>query len=316
MRTPTRPPMRALVAALMLGSIASADDILVGGQLGVIQELDVHTGSFNWRGVCGGPIDSMAIHGDTLYLGDSLGVLYTFDLTTDTLDRSVALTVDAAAMGWDGYNLRIADSSGDVVAIDPFTFGVTGTVTASTDITALSVIDGSLFVGGMTTQAFRTPVFGGPFELVAVCGGQINAMAFTDVYMLLADVNGRVYRYDRETFAYRGDLFVPDTDATAMVVFEDKILVGGSNGRVHRLDPETGVIHDTFQASIDITAMHVIPGAECRVDVTGEGLVDIYDILVFLDMFESGDAEADWNSDTVHDIYDILDYLGAFSSGC
>ncbi|MCA9298025.1 MAG: right-handed parallel beta-helix repeat-containing protein [Phycisphaerales bacterium] len=54
----------------------------------------------------------------------------------------------------------------------------------------------------------------------------------------------------------------------------------------------------------------------CAPDLTGDGVLDIFDIVAFLGRFESGDPAADWNGDTIHDIFDVLAYLDAFTSGC
>ncbi|MCA9300277.1 MAG: hypothetical protein KDA28_14495, partial [Phycisphaerales bacterium] len=46
------------------------------------------------------------------------------------------------------------------------------------------------------------------------------------------------------------------------------------------------------------------------------GTLDIFDLLEYLNRFDSGDAAADLNGDTVLDIFDVLVYLELFDAGC
>ncbi|MCA9298482.1 MAG: hypothetical protein KDA28_05415, partial [Phycisphaerales bacterium] len=54
----------------------------------------------------------------------------------------------------------------------------------------------------------------------------------------------------------------------------------------------------------------------CAPDVNGDTILDVFDVLEFLQMFENHDPGADWNDDGIFDIFDITSYLGAFSQGC
>ncbi|MCA9299325.1 MAG: hypothetical protein KDA28_09675, partial [Phycisphaerales bacterium] len=54
----------------------------------------------------------------------------------------------------------------------------------------------------------------------------------------------------------------------------------------------------------------------CVVDLNGDTVLDIFDILEYLSRFSNGDPTADWNGDGVIDIFDVLAYLGDFSAGC
>ncbi|MCA9298827.1 MAG: VCBS repeat-containing protein, partial [Phycisphaerales bacterium] len=54
----------------------------------------------------------------------------------------------------------------------------------------------------------------------------------------------------------------------------------------------------------------------CAVDLNGDTLVDIFDILAFVGIFQAGGPQADWNGDTIVDIFDVLAYLADFEDGC
>ncbi|MCA9298184.1 MAG: hypothetical protein KDA28_03910, partial [Phycisphaerales bacterium] len=66
----------------------------------------------------------------------------------------------------------------------------------------------------------------------------------------------------------------------------------------------------------DIGADERRPEAACAVDLNGDGLVDVFDILEFLEAFEKQNPAADWNGDTVLDIFDVTAFLGDFTVGC
>ncbi len=54
----------------------------------------------------------------------------------------------------------------------------------------------------------------------------------------------------------------------------------------------------------------------CAADFNGDGVVDFFDYLDFVDAFSANDPSADFNGDTVIDFFDYLDFVDAFSTGC
>lgn len=54
---------------------------------------------------------------------------------------------------------------------------------------------------------------------------------------------------------------------------------------------------------------------ECG-DCTADGVLDFFDVQLFLNYFAAHDPEADMNSDGVWDFFDVQVYLGFFSIGC
>ena len=51
-------------------------------------------------------------------------------------------------------------------------------------------------------------------------------------------------------------------------------------------------------------------------DFNGDGSVDFFDYLDFVDAFSSGLPAADFNADGAIDFFDYLDFVDVFSSGC
>lgn len=54
----------------------------------------------------------------------------------------------------------------------------------------------------------------------------------------------------------------------------------------------------------------------CPADLNGDGALDVFDVFVFLDLFNAGNASADLVPDGVLDVFDVFAYLDAFGSGC
>ncbi|MCA9298906.1 MAG: metallophosphoesterase family protein, partial [Phycisphaerales bacterium] len=69
---------------------------------------------------------------------------------------------------------------------------------------------------------------------------------------------------------------------------------------------DQGDVHDQF----------VIEKSPCPPDVVPDGVLDIFDLLGFLQWFSTLDSRADWNGDTAHDIFDAVAFLGDFDAGC
>ena len=54
----------------------------------------------------------------------------------------------------------------------------------------------------------------------------------------------------------------------------------------------------------------------CVVDFNGDGILDFFDYLDFVDAFAAGLPAADFNGDAVVDLFDYLDFVDAYSAGC
>lgn len=51
-------------------------------------------------------------------------------------------------------------------------------------------------------------------------------------------------------------------------------------------------------------------------DVTGDGLLDLSDVNLFINAFLTGGSQADLNNDGVFDLFDINQFVSAFLMGC
>ncbi len=66
------------------------------------------------------------------------------------------------------------------------------------------------------------------------------------------------------------------------------------------------------------TATIVASGSapSCPADLTGDGVLDFFDVSAFLGAYSSMDPTADFDGNGVFDFFDVSAFLGAFSAGC
>ncbi len=59
-----------------------------------------------------------------------------------------------------------------------------------------------------------------------------------------------------------------------------------------------------------------VTSSGCAADFNGDGVVDFFDYLDFVDAFSANAPSADFNNDGVIDFFDYLDFVDAFAGGC
>ncbi len=84
------------------------------------------------------------------------------------------------------------------------------------------------------------------------------------------------------------------------------------SGLVHGL--KAGVVAWLGLASFAPASAHA--GAACPAEFTGDCVLDISDVLVFVVEFDAGKPGADLHADGVYDFLDVLAFLIAFGEGC
>ncbi len=67
---------------------------------------------------------------------------------------------------------------------------------------------------------------------------------------------------------------------------------------------------------VPVTDINTIICLKCPADFNGDGVVDFFDYLDYVDAFSLGLLSADFNGDGVIDFFDYLDFVDAFSLGC
>jgi hypothetical protein len=68
--------------------------------------------------------------------------------------------------------------------------------------------------------------------------------------------------------------------------------------------------------SADADGNSVPDECPCFPDFTGDGTLDLFDFLEYVNRFNAGDMTADCTGDQVLDLFDFLCYVNLFNNGC
>ena len=112
--------------------------------------------------------------------------------------------------------------------------------------------------------------------------------------MVQLRARGEVFA-DAEVSATADPIIVIDPDAT----YEE-------NG-------QTYFYADEFEIEYSDTILQWTP---CPADLTGDGVLDFFDVSAFLGAYNTGDYIADYTGDGEFDFFDVSAFLGNYSAGC
>jgi hypothetical protein len=90
----------------------------------------------------------------------------------------------------------------------------------------------------------------------------------------------------------------------------------GEAGREIQIDPDNNIVRVIEPFGDGLFVLHGSGPPLCPPDLNGDGVLDFFDVMLFLQLFSAGDSQADWNNDGVFDFFDVLGFLDAFSAGC
>jgi len=79
-------------------------------------------------------------------------------------------------------------------------------------------------------------------------------------------------------------------------------------------DPEEFYLFAFFDVSVD--NFSITRDAGCDADLTGDGVLDFFDVSAFISAFSAQDPVADLNADRVWDFFDVSAYIDAYNAGC
>lgn len=252
--------MRTLLLPLALigaAATAGAQVLYVGGPDGVIRRGHPVFGDFQFAGVCGGPIDSMALDGEDLFIGDTNGNIYHYDASQNFVTYAFTLDTDATGLAVLGGAIFVSDSDGTVIQADKVTGQIIGTTTAPAPVHALHMIGTTLYAGSPFGVAFRRDVLGGPdWEFFGTCGGPVESLASDPEALILGTSDGSIYRIDFATQSVTATYGIGvNNDNTAMVYHQGDILVTASDGTLRRADAVSGRQSQEHTSVFDLQAM-------------------------------------------------------------
>ena len=78
----------------------------------------------------------------------------------------------------------------------------------------------------------------------------------------------------------------------------------------------SGAVVEAAVDGIEINGQVCEDVQTCQADLTGDGILDFFDVSEFLDLFAQGDPRADFTGDGTFDFFDVSDFLDAFAAGC
>jgi hypothetical protein len=77
--------------------------------------------------------------------------------------------------------------------------------------------------------------------------------------------------------------------------------------KVETVVPDVGLVHEIV----------VVPaGPDCYADYDGNGALDLFDFLAYVNAFNAGEDNADCTEDGARDLFDFLCFVNAFNAGC
>lgn len=315
MRMLQRLSLVVLTAASGVPALA-ASDLFVASRSGQIKSADSQSGNFSFIGLCGGPVDSMTLHGRDLLLGDVNGNIYRYSLDDDAL--SYYFTVagsDNTAMVVHNSVLLAADADGTIRRVNATTGQPLGSLRAPFDVLAMALDGNDLFIAGSRGEVWKgSPVTGGFAYFGCACFGQINGLTVMDSGdVAVVDLQGLVGRF-RRSDGQLTELFFVNGAHEAVVAEGSELLVGDASGTVHRVNPDTGLVARTYNAGMAISSMALNEG--CAGDFNADGTVNSDDYFDYLNAYYAGDASADFDGNGVVDSDDFFDFHNSYVGGC
>lgn len=206
-------------------------------------------------------------------------------------------------------NMSTSTQSNDAQIIA--TAGFVGVLGSGQDLTGDGQLVGELEINGGIDPAGPTRNF------------FINTMRFSSTTDMTADLGGLLAgEFDRlilggsDSIELAGDLTV-NLDAGYVPVFGDTwdIIDGGSiTGLFDTTNMPTAGLGQIYRVIYESDRVYVV--LTCDADLTGDNVLDFFDISAFLSFFGGGDTRADINLDGSFDFFDLSLFLQIFTGSC
>jgi len=201
----------------------------------------------------------------------------------------------STAVSWPVFALGDVDDDGDIdIAWGTFSDDPNGFDSG----VAFSLNDGQgAFVAGGTGWSTNEQYSFGRIFVQDLDGDgdtDILALAGISFYYLLKDADGQSYSASsvlHTTLSHAQDLLDIEGDG-----FVDAVVL------------------DDFSSSASLLSVSLPPS--CPADLTGEGILNFFDISTFITLFNANDPIADFHADGLFNFFDVADYIAAFNNGC
>lgn len=302
----------AAALAATSGALAQGGRLHVGSLNGLVHHTFTGNGSFQFSGLCSGPIRAMVANGTELLLGSTDGFVYRFDIATGFVNGQFQLPTPPTAMAMHNGVLIVGAATGPVHRVNPETGAVLGSFNAPIGgVHAMFVQGDTLFVGANNSFVNKGSALTGGFQFLTACGGAVDSMTIANGELVLGTMTNTVYRVNTGTGAYYGTFQLPEAQ-TAIVADGPNLLISSPTGVIRRVT-QTGTVLGSFTAPVTVRTMVI---DSCPADVNGSGALTIADFSAFQTAFVLGDQRMDFNLDGALTVADFGAYQNAFVAGC
>jgi hypothetical protein len=323
----------AALALVSAAGVASADhQLFVGSSQGPVLSVNTASWNFSFLGVCGGPINSMAIAGDHLFLGAATGNVYKTSVTSGGA-VSYYLTIsgsDNTAMvaDEDSGHIFVANTDGTIRRVNPT--GLVGQVVSTfmspIQVDAMAIDENRIYVGGPQGSIWAAPKNSGSFLYFAcICSlGPIKSIAVTDDKVFGGDQFGAIQVYNKATGALLGSIWNRTGNGqlnpvSSLVVEGGTLIVSTPTGVIRRFDIATSQFIGQSSVPVEVGAMAIITEPTtppCKADFNLDGQRTVQDIYDFLAQWGWRRFQTDTNVNGVVEVQDIYDFLTDWHQGC
>lgn len=281
---------------------------------------------------------TMQVSGGLLYILPNFGPLTAFDVS-DPLNPTLVWTSPLSSTN--GVGMEVSDDRLVVVA---------NSAGGGSSIDLLSVFDITDPLNPMQLEAaqgqlnFLPDLYDGGLEidghtLSVSLGGYLLAGDQPMGSLATYDISGEFEMLDRMIFEPIEDSFNPGAFLGEIVTDENFTYVvtngsialfdltnpsdirylGASGSRNSVLSSSSAAIADEriyLAAGNNLTVFDTSGCAACPADLTGDGLLDFFDVSAFLLAYNTQDPAADFTNDGNWDFFDVSAFLSAYNAGC
>ena len=252
---------------------------------------------------------AVAVRDGYAYLGtrfDGLQIVDVSNPAAPTLVRSVDTPGNAQSVTLDGDFAYVADGSSGVRVIDitnPALATTAGSIDTPQSARQVFVHGSVAYVPDRSTGLIALDIADptNP-QLTSTLGGLGDARSATlwGHLAFVADFDGAVHMVDVADPSDMQLLESVPTPGSPRAITSD-------GPRILTADGDAGL------TVLEARPCWYIP---CPVDTNSDGLVDFFDVQVYLAAYAASDGLADWNDDGTIDFFDLQSYLGDFTTGC